>query len=374
MRTRLSFAECGLSQACVCVCRAQARYRENICSLRLPTTLLVLVGVLTGTLVCVEGTREGGQKGCPQATPEWQATQARVREGVPPSCPPGDGWVPDTISQKCYKLFGAEDADFFRCSEICGSALHNASIVMPRTRSVLSFVKQKVLTEGIKERYWVGLYRMPEQRKQWVWMSYAPFDQMILDVPAADTGLWPLSEWVGGDVEGTREGGDYWQEANCALVDLGRFQDDRCSGTQVWYFPDGTYFPETQHPLCICRYPDRPHPRFELDMELTKSYRPPEPLPIIQIALVIDYTFYAVLGLQGLMVCCTVWYRCSLFRAGARDQREIFYRALLMFPLCLDITMFSESHAKVAQDDSEEQPESNQGGENQVIRAVASHS
>eukprot|EP00802_Teleaulax_amphioxeia_P024799 Tamp_25546.p1 GENE.Tamp_25546~~Tamp_25546.p1 ORF type:complete len:206 (-),score=17.99 Tamp_25546:282-899(-) len=168
---------------------AKARYRENICSLRLPTTLLVLVGVLTGTLVCVEGTREGGQKGCPQATPEWQATQARVREGVPPSCPPGDGWVPDTISQKCYKLFGAEDADFFRCSEICGSALHNASIVMPRTRSVLSFVKQKVLTEGIKERYWVGLYRMPEQRKQWVWMSYAPFDQMILDVPAADTGL-----------------------------------------------------------------------------------------------------------------------------------------------------------------------------------------
>ena len=352
MRTRLSHAECGLSQACVCVCRAQARYRENICSLRLPTTLLVLVGVLTGTLVCVEGTREGGQKGCPQATPEWQATQARVREGVPPSCPPGDGWVPDTISQKCYKLFGAEDVDFFRCSEICGSALHNASIVMPRTRSVLSFVKHKVLTEGIKERYWVGLYRMPEQRKQWVWMSYAPFDQMILDVPAADTGLWPLSEWV---VD------DYWQEENCAGVHLGRIDDLPCHGRLF----------DTQHPLCICQYPDRPHPRFELDMEHTKSYRPPEPLPIIQIALVIDYTFYAVLGLQGLMVCCTVWYRCSLFRAGARDQREIFYRALLMFPLCLDITMFSESHAKVAQDDSEEQPESNQGGENQVIRADA---
>ena len=29
VRTRLSFAECGLSQACVCVCRAQARYRET---------------------------------------------------------------------------------------------------------------------------------------------------------------------------------------------------------------------------------------------------------------------------------------------------------------------------------------------------------
>jgi hypothetical protein len=266
---------------------------------------------------------------------------ARVR--LPPPCP-DDSWVPDTLSQKCYKRF-AEHVDFFACqAEVCGP--RNATIVTPRTAEAGSFVRLKVVAPQVgadaesapawspawyRGSYWIGMYRQPEQRAAWAWVSYGLYEDIADTRPVPQTFFWD---------EGQPDDSAGWE--SCAMSfpsESGKHVDVPCHGN----FSDGgrrqAKFP------CVCQYPDVPHPRFELDMEQVRAHQPVKTFwddhgPVfITIATYAATAHLIFSGLMLLLAVRAVAVSCASAERDGRSVVALLYEACLIFPLCLTTTI-----------------------------------
>ena len=273
--------------------------------------------------------------------PSAIAEAARVR--LPPACP-DNSWVPDTLSQKCYKRF-AEHVDFFACqAEVCGP--RNATIVTPRTAEAGSFVRLKVVApqvgadaeaapkgspEWYQGSYWIGMYRQSEQRAAWAWVSYGLYEDIADTRPVSQTFFWD---------EGEPNDHAGWE--NCAMA----LPSDKHNDVPCW----GNHSnggPRAKFP-CVCQYPDAPHPRFELDMKQVRAYLPP-PKPtlwwveaISASSTISTYASTAVLILSGLMLLLAVRAVAVSCASAERDGRPVvalLYESCLIFPLCLTTTI-----------------------------------
>ena len=259
--------------------------------------------------------------------PGVQEARARLARALPPPCP-DEGWVPHILSQKCYKRFERQ-VDFFACqTEVCGP--RNATIVTPRTEEIQRFVHLKVVAPHVgvdavrsQEAYWIGMYRQPELRERWVWVSYGLLEDMADARPVSRSFFWAASENQPNDWEG-RE--------SCAIARaLGNHYDVSCQGR----YNDGQRF---KYP-CVCQFPDVPHPEFELDMHASRDVQA-HTIASHTAERVFVYAAYALFGLYGLLFCRAA----VVVAAGSATTRPHALgaqarEALAIFPLGLTLTV-----------------------------------
>ena len=259
--------------------------------------------------------------------PGVQEARANLARALPPPCP-DEGWVPHILSQKCYKRFERQ-VDFVACqTEVCGP--RNATIVTPRTEEIQRFVHLKVVAPHVgvdavrsQEAYWIGMYRQPELRERWVWVSYGLLEDMADARPVSRSFFWAASENQPNDWEG-RE--------SCAIARaLGNHYDVSCQGR----YNDGQRF---KYP-CVCQFPDVPHPEFELDMHASRDVQA-HTIASHTAERVFMYAAYALFGLYVLLFCRAA----VVVAAGSATTRPHALgararEALTIFPLGLTLTV-----------------------------------
>ncbi|MGB1596712.1 MAG: hypothetical protein ACPIOQ_28390, partial [Promethearchaeia archaeon] len=209
--------------------------------------------------------------------------------------------------------------DFFACqTEVCGPC--NATIVTPRTEEIQRFVHLKVVAPHVgvdavrsQEAYWIGMYRQPELRERWVWVSYGLLEDMADARPVSRSFFWAA-----------------WE--SCAIARaLGNHYDVSCQGR----YNDGQRF---KYP-CVCQFPDVPHPEFELDMHASRDVQA-HTIASHTAERVFMYAAYALFGLYVLLFCRAA----VVVAAGSATTRPHALgararEALTIFPLGLTLTV-----------------------------------